>query len=292
MTGLLFILLLLVFLGIFGYSWYRLHKEVHVHATGYSDTPKNNGLDYSSFAVTTEDNETIQGWYIPVEFPKAFVILVHGRLLKEGGRAMMIDHAKYLHTNGYAAILFDMRGVGESSGNTITLGVKEWRDVVAIYEYVKKMKEVKNKKIGFLGISMGAATALIAAGKEKIGDFVVASVPYASFLNIFAMQVKNEKLFPVWIFQYILYLAALIELGPFYFLYNPIFLIHNIVAPIFLISGRKDTMVNPKDAWRLYKAANKPKEFWEADAPHNIHGTLKEEFETKVLEFLDRYAVN
>lgn len=290
MTGLLFALLILVFLGIFGYSWYRLHKEVHVHATAYSDTPKNNGLDYSSFSVKTSDGEKIEGWYIPHESPKAFVILVHGRLLTEGGRAMMIDHAKYLHANGYAAILFDMRGVGESSGNTITLGVKEWRDVVAIYNHIKGLPEAKGKKVGFLGISMGAATALIAAGKEKIGDFVVASVPYASFSSLFTMQIKNEKLFPVFIFQFFLSLAALIELGPFYFVYNPISLVRNIIAPVFLIAGKNDTMVNPQDAWKLYEAANQPKEFWEANASHHVHGTLKKDFEDRVLTFLARYT--
>lgn len=287
LTIFLFIILLLVILG---YSWYRLHKEVHVHASHYVDTPKNNGLDYRDFSVTTSDNLKIRGWYIPVVNPKAFVILLHGRLTKDGGRAMMISHAQYLHKNGYACLLFDMRGVGESEGNRITLGVEEWKDAIAVYDYAKGLPEAKEKRIGFMGISMGGVVGIVAAGKAKIGDFVIASVPYKSIRSLFAQQVDREKVFPKFIFVWALSFVAFFELGPFYFLLDPIRLIHRIKAPILLISAKNDDMVNPKDQWALYEKANKPKEFWLADSSHHVHGSLKEEFEEKVLTFLRIYA--
>ncbi len=283
-------LLIIILLIMFGYSWYRLHKEIHVHANHYKDTPKNNGLVYTDFSVKTVDNYKISGWYIPVSSPKAFVILLHGRLTKDGGRAMMISHAKYLHDHGYAAVLFDMRGVGESDGKTITLGVNEWKDVMAVYDYIQTLPEAKNKKIGFMGISMGGVVALIAAGKEKIGDFVIASVPYKSFVSLFTQQVKRENLFPRFLFVWLLALAALFELGPFYFLLNPLRLIKNIKAPILLISAKNDTMIDPRDQWELYEAANKPKEFWQADTTHHVHGELRNEFEDKVINFLRVYG--
>lgn len=285
-----FFLLIVLLLIIFGYCFYRLHKEVHVHAKAYVDTPKNNGLSYQDFSVVTEDGLNIAGWYIPVPHPKAFVILLHGRLTQDGGRAMMISHAQYLHAQGYATLLFDMRGVGESQGNTITLGVEEWKDVVAVYNYAKKLPESKNKKIGFLGISMGGTVAIIAAGKMDVGDFVIASVPYKSFVSLFAQQVKQEKVFPKFIFTSALAFAAFFELGLFYLLVNPIRLIKKIRAPVLLISAKNDVMVNPNDQWDLYKAANKPKEFWQADTQHHVHGELKKEFEEKVLNFLNIYA--
>lgn len=285
------IFLLFVLLGIIiGYSWYRLHKEIHIHATHYEDIPKNSGLNYQDFLVTTTDGIKIRGWYIPVSHPKSFVILLHGRMTKDGGRAMMLSHAQYLHDKGYATLLFDMRGVGESDGNTITLGVNEWKDVVAVYAYAKSLPEAKGKKIGFLGISMGGAVGIIAAGKEQIGDFIIASVPYKSFVSLFAQQVKREKLFPKFIFVWALAIAAFIELGIFYFLLTPIRLIKNIKAPVLLISAKNDGMVNPKDQWELYERANKPKEFWQADASHHVHRELKSEFEEKVLSFLRVYG--
>ncbi len=290
MIGIASFLLLVLVSIIFGYSWYRLHKEVHIHVPGYKDTPKNNGLDYREFTVTTRDNVKISGWYIPISSPKAFVILLHGRLTKDGGRAMMLSHAQYLYAHGYATLLFDMRGVGESEGNTITLGVDEWKDVEAIYTYVKNLPEAKNKKVGFLGISMGAVVGIIAAGKEKIGDFYIGSVPYKSYVSLFSQQVKREHVFPRTIFSWALAVAALFELGPLYYLYNPIRLIKRIHAPILLISAKDDDMINPKDPWDLYQQANKPKEFWEADSNHHVHGSLKEDFESRVLNFLQVYA--
>lgn len=276
---------------IFGYSWYRLHKEIHVHAKAYQDTPKNNGLAYQDVTVTTSDAIKISSWYIPVSSPKAFVILLHAWLPKDGGRAMMISHAQYLHEHGYATVLFDMRGVGESEGNTITFGVQEWKDVVAVYDYTKNLPEAKGKKVGFLGISMGASVGIIAAGKAHIGDFYIGSVPYKSFGSLFAQQVKREKVFPQFLFTWMLSLAAFFELGPFYFFLNPMHLISKIKAPVFLISAKNDEMVNPKDPWDLYEKAHKPKEFWEADSTHHVHGALKDEFEERVLNFLRIYTL-
>lgn len=291
MLGFSLFLFLVLLVIVFAYCWYRLHKEVHIHASPYIDTPKNNGLDYEDFLVTTEDGFKISGWYIPVTNPKAFVILLHGRLTKNGGRAMMISHAQYLHAHGYATILFDMRGVGESQGNAITFGVHEWKDALAVYQHTKSLSEAKDKKIGFLGISMGGAVGIVTAGKADIGDFVIASVPYKSLISLFGQQVKQAKVFPQALFTWALAIAALFELGPFYFLLDPIRQIAHIKAPVFLISAKNDVMVNPTDQWDLYKAANKPKEFWQADTQHHIHGELKNEFEEKVLNFLNVYGV-
>ncbi|HEX7042719.1 MAG TPA: alpha/beta hydrolase [Patescibacteria group bacterium] len=290
----LYFLVFLLFLAIafiFFYSWYRLHKEINSHIPSNKNMPYDFGLKYYDFSTDTKDGIKIKGWYIPVDSPKAFVILIHGRVNTSGGKSLMLSHAKYLHDNNFSTLLFDCRGVGESDGNKTFLGCREWMDALSIFNYAKNLEEGKNKKIGFFGLSMGASIALITCGKEKIGDFVIASVPYKNFLSLFDMQVKGEKLFPRFIFVGALLIASFFELGPTYFIYTANMWIKKIVAPIFIISAKNDTLVNPKDAWDLIKKASKPSEIWEADSTHNIHGEMKEKFEDKVVNFLNRYAL-
>lgn len=290
MLGISGVLLLLCLLCILGYSWYRLHKEIAIRVSPSSLIPEQYHLPYQGYSVTTIDGENLEGWYIPAKNRKAVVILCHGRLSENGGKGLTLLHAKYLYEHGYSCVLFDMRSVGKSSGRKVTLGVEEWKDVVAVYQYAKSLPENADKKIGFFGISMGASTAIIAAGKQRIGDFLIASVPYASFYSLFSYQVKQSGLFPNAVFTWALCLVALIELGPWYFRLEPLSTMHNIICPVFIMTAKNDKMVNPKDGWLLYEKANKPKEYWEADANHNVHGELQEDFESKILTFLQTYV--
>ncbi|HXS14901.1 MAG TPA: alpha/beta hydrolase [Candidatus Saccharimonadales bacterium] len=291
MTGVLITLLIFILLGIFGYTWYRLHQELHMHVSSFDDTPEKNGLPYTRQEFTTQDGANLVGWYMSHPNAKAVIVVAHGRKTKEGGKSLFLGHAKYLYNADYSVFLFDMRSVGESAGQKISLGVDEWKDVVAAHTLMKEMPENQGKKIGLYGVSMGASTVLIAAGKERIGDFIIASVPYASFGSLFDYQVRQEKLFPRFLFVWMLQVASFIELGIFYFLVSPIRLVQNINVPIFFMSAKNDTMVNPQDGWKLYEKANKPKEFWEAKTAHDIHEAAPQEFETRVLTFLANYIL-
>lgn len=279
-----------LFAGVVGYSWYRLHKAIHLRATGGDKKPSDFNLPHTAISFTTQDGIALSGWYIPAKNPKALIILCHGRSLRNSGKSMMLPLAQDIYTNNYSTFLFDMRATGDSKGNSIDFGSKQWQDVAAAYTYASSLIEDKKMKIGFLGISQGAVVSIIASGKEKIGDFLIGVTPFASHSSLFAYQIQMEKVFPKFLFRWALQLAANIELGFGYELYNALRFIPNIKAPIFLISGKKDTTVNPKDPWILYEAANKPKEFWEADTGHDVFGEKKEEFMDKILHFLSTYV--
>ena len=262
---------------------------MHMVTTTGTKTPNDYNMSFEDVSFTSQDFVQLSGWYISVKNPKAIVVLVHGRAIKNGGKSMMLPIASHLYKNNYATLLFDMRGYGKSKGSIVGFGSKEWQDVVAAYTYAKSLQE-KKIRIGFLGISLGATVSLIAAGKEKIGDFVIASTPYATHSSLFTYQVEKEHVFPKFIFRWALQLAANIEMGFGYELYNALSFIQNIKVPLFLIAAKKDVLVNPKDAWILYEKASKPKEYWEADTGHDIFGQLEDEFIAKVLNFLNIYV--
>ncbi|MBI3955154.1 alpha/beta hydrolase [Candidatus Gottesmanbacteria bacterium] len=197
----------------------------------------------------------------------------------------MLPHADYLTKNGYSVLLMDLRSTGESTGTKVYLGAKEWQDVEASYSYLNSLPENKDKKIGYFGISMGAATAIITAGKTQQGDFVIASVPYASLNKLFSFQIVREHLY-VPLFLPLTKISASIELGSHYADFDPENLISKIKKPVLIFAAKNDQDVDYKDAEYLYSLANKPKSIWLADASHDIHQEKPDEFSKRVLDFL------
>lgn len=281
------IIVILIILVLFAYTWYRLYVKLNLHAeSAKRDLP--NGWEAKTQYVVSIDGQRIAYWYFPADNSKATVILIHG-YDNPGGKTQMLVHAKYLHDEGYSTVLLDLRAYGESDRNKMTLGVNEWKDVEAVYDQVKSLKENSGKKIGFFGVSMGGATAVMTAGKTGKGDFVIASVPYLDFSSLFRFQIRAAGLPPV-IFYPFMKVAARIELGKDYEQFSPLAVVKKIKSPIFLISAKNDEEISSQDAKILFDLANQPKQYWEADSKHDIFYYHPEEFKQKVISFLEKYG--
>ncbi|OGG22114.1 hypothetical protein A3D03_02000 [Candidatus Gottesmanbacteria bacterium RIFCSPHIGHO2_02_FULL_40_13] len=281
----LFLLLIILLLLCFLYTWWKFRQSIYIHANLNQKLIDNYPLDKKSVSFKTSDGEIISAWYTPVINSKAVIILIHGLTDKNGGKALMLPHANYLTKNGYSVLLMDLRSTGESTGSRVHLGTREWKDVEASYNFLKTLPENKDKKIGYFGISMGAATAIITAGKTQRGDFVIASVPYASFNKLFSFQIAREHLY-VPLFLPIIKIAAAIELGSHYSDFDPEKLISKIKTHVLIFAAKNDQDVDYKDAEYLYSLANEPKIIWLANTSHDIHKEKPDEFSKRVLDFL------
>ncbi len=95
---------------------------------------------------------------------------------------------------GHNAFLVDQRSAGRSDGSVITFGIKESRDVDTWLDLL--LKEFPQNKIILAGVSMGAATVLLAAEKplseSVIG--VLADCGYSSAPDIIKKVIKDLKL--------------------------------------------------------------------------------------------------
>ena len=238
--------------------------------------------------LKTSDGVKISSWYMPVKNPKAVVILIDGYKEVNEDKIRMFGHAEYLRKAGYSCILIDLRSFGESEGNKITFGVNEWKEIEAAYDYMKALTENKNKKIGFLGISMGGVISIIAKGMTGKGDFIVALTPYASFRSLFNFQIRKRGL-PSFLFLPLLRIAALFELGFNYEHYTAINMIKKVDVPIFIASAKFDQIVNSFDAKLLYDMARNPKEYWQANTSHRIFADNPKELQAEILGFLSKY---
>lgn len=279
------VLMFLVLICIFVYSWYRLRKEIVMYAENAKVESRLIENAQTEF-VTTKDGVKIGFWYFPVKDSRGVVVLVHGHS-NPGGKTAMLRHTEYLNEAGYTTVLPDLRSYGESDGNKAYLATKEWQDLEAVYDEIKGRPENTDKKVGYFGISMGASASIVSVGKTGKGDFVIASVPTLDLDSLFRYQIAKAG-FPSSLVFPFMKLASYIELGN-YQEFTPVEQVKNIKVPVMFISAKNDKTLNPEDAKLLFEKAQSEKVLWEVESGHDVYKDNKEEFEGRVLDFLEKY---
>lgn len=94
---------------------------------------------------------------------------------------------------GHNLLLIDQRGQSKSEGHTITMGVKEHRDVKSWVDYATKRFK-KDTKIILYGVSMGAASVVMATALDLPENVkgVIADCPYSSPKDIVLNVAKQD----------------------------------------------------------------------------------------------------
>jgi alpha-beta hydrolase superfamily lysophospholipase len=188
---LLFILLLiLLYLAICGYAALTMTK-VGDHPQ-YDDDPSTFGLAFENVRFSSrEDQLQIAGWYIPNPSAERAIMLVHGRNASKQNAisGKLPQLAAELHRAGYAVLMIDLRGHGESEGVRYSFGVYERFDVLGGVDLLRE-RGFKPGHIAVLGISLGGAAVIAAAAEEPaIGAALVES----TFADINALVEPNWK---------------------------------------------------------------------------------------------------
>lgn len=151
----------------------------------YLTTSNNGNLKLHAYElINTEKSDT-------------WVIEVHGYT---GKGKDMTYYAKEFFGRGYNILVLDLRGHGQSEGNYIGMG---WHDRLDLIDWVNYLTEKNpNCKIILHGVSMGAATVMMATGENLPSNIKVAieDCGYTSIWDEFTMQLKelyNLSTFPV-----------------------------------------------------------------------------------------------
>ncbi len=94
---------------------------------------------------------------------------------------------------GHNLLLIDQRGQGKSEGRTITMGINEHKDVHSWVNYANK-RFGKDTKIILYGVSMGAASVVMATGLDlpKNVTGVIADCPYSVPKDILLDVAKKD----------------------------------------------------------------------------------------------------
>ena len=134
------------------------------------------GLPVRDVRFTASDGAHLAGW-LALRSPDApSIILVHGF---KAARQNMLPWARYLYAAGYNVLLYDSRGCGQSDGWHIDLGAGETEDLIGAARYLQQLPDLRVKRFGALGVSLGAGTVLLAAAREPLLAAVVADSAWA-----------------------------------------------------------------------------------------------------------------
>ena len=129
-------------------------------------------------AVTfpAEDGVQLAGWYGQASDTRA--VLFCGGINSD--RRQGLSRAERYLDRGYSVLLMDLRGTGESASHWVTYGLKEQRDARAALAWLGQQGYTR---IGMHGISLGAATVLMAHSEAIAPDFVVLESPFDTLDN-------------------------------------------------------------------------------------------------------------
>ena len=219
-------------------------------------TPASLGLQFKYVTFRSRiDQVQLKGWYIPGVLPdgsltsQRTIIMVHGdRTNRADKDAGLLNLSVDLARHGFAVLAFDMRGSGESSPEPLSLGYFEQRDVLGAVDFLRSGTVPypdlgRTRIIGGWGVSMGAATLLMATAQEPAIRAVVSDCAYADIIPILEREVPERGHLPTLFTPGTLF-AARVLYGMDFNAVRPVDIVASIAPrPIFFIHGTSDTYV-------------------------------------------------
>ena len=123
------------------------------------------------------------------------MILSHGYTSTRYG---MYKYAVLWRKLGFHCVIYDNRGHGANKPATITFGVREGRDLMAVLEdtYERYGRDIH---IGLHGESMGAGLQLMALSHKPEVDFIINDCGYSEILPVLRHKVKQGFGLPGWL---------------------------------------------------------------------------------------------
>jgi pimeloyl-ACP methyl ester carboxylesterase len=221
-------------------------------------SPADLGLPYEDISFRNADGLNLRGWYLPpppVGADRAPAIAYgHGNATD---RRQWLPVALAVHDAGFAQLLFDFTGRGESDGEVISLGAHEAQDLRSALDALAARPEIDPLRLAVGGRSMGAAAALFLAADDARVKALVLDSPFANLTDLVHRTIASYHI------PSFLLAPVLLEVAGWRAHYEPasvrpIDAIRKVKAPILLFHGTKDTVVPYDDALALKAAAGGP----------------------------------
>ena len=244
---------------------------------------------YESVYITAKDGTKLFGRYYHVCDGAPVHLLVHGWrgyavLDCSGGTALA-------HKIGHNALVIDQRANGKSGGHCISFGVREKDDCASWIQYINN-RFGENTQIILSGISMGAATVLMASGMDLPGNVkcILADCPFTSAEDIIKEVCRTINLPQK--SSYFLARCAALFIGHFRLgNSNAVKAVAKTQLPILILHGEDDRFVPCNMGKKLYEAnPEKIRLITFPEAGHGLSYMAKpEQYEQEVIAFLEKH---
>ena len=198
--------------------------------------------------VQSFDNLKLNGTYIAAN-SNATVIVFHGF---GGSHEEMQPYCKFFYEKNFNVLAVDMRAHARSEGNLIGYGWLEKEDVKTWVNFVKV--KTPESKILLFGLSMGAASVLMASGEKDLSvEGIISDCAFDNADRQISLVIKKKKL-PKILKKHVYSYAKR--------LYNfdiknadAIKQVKNSKTPILFIHGQNDNYVPIENLNNLYACA-------------------------------------
>ncbi len=198
-------------------------------------------IPYKEAVVTSYDGLRLFGKCYIASADAPWLIMLHG--YRSGAERDFCGGLKFGIDSGFNVLLVDQRAHGKSEGKCLTFGIKERYDCLTWINYVISQAG-GSCKIALYGMSMGAATVLMAAGSglPKNVVCIVADCGYTSPKAIIKKVIRemHYPIFPTY---------ALVRLGGMLFggfdieEYSAVQAMEKCDIPVLFIHGDDDRFV-------------------------------------------------
>ncbi len=209
----------------------------------------------------------------------------------DGGYPLL---AETVCQQGFAVLIFNFRGAGESGGN---MDIKGWsRDLTAAVNYLTGRENVDAQKILLMGFSAGGAVSIYnAAQDERISGVVSCASPAYFDFSIFSEFSTNgpqtvvDRFRETGIIRDADFPVSLTEWFHEFDEVTPVHWVGRIAPrPLLLLQGSDDVTVPVSHAQQLYDKAQKPKQLIIIDgASHRLR--LNQQAMDVALEWLQAH---
>lgn len=199
--------------------------------------------------TTFDDQELWVGFVSGDPNNKHYVVLSHGYTSTRYG---MYKYATLWRKMGYNCVIYDNRGHGANEPTTITFGVNESRDLMAVIEdtYNRYGSDIR---IGLHGESMGAGLQLMALSYKPKVDFIVNDCGYSEILPVLRWKVQQGFHFPDWL-PYVAAPFGRLLYGFWFQDVRPIDRLKENEIPICFVHGAADTFTHKWHSEKMYEA--------------------------------------
>lgn len=245
----------------------KIYEEYREEMIGWVKAAR--AMPHKDFSVTSFDGLTLRGRYFEYRAGATTELLFHG--YRGNAERDLSGGVERCFALGRNALIVDQRASGQSDGHVISFGVNERKDCRTWIDFAIKQFG-SDVKLILTGISMGAATVMMAAGEELPANVVcvLADCGYSSQKEIIQKVIREMNLPSKLLYPFV-------KLGARVFGHfdldetTPIEAIRKSHVPVIFIHGDTDAFVPCEMSRQLYEnCASKHKRF--VSVPNAGHG--------------------